>query len=58
MTFYWQQNIISVMKSGKIRRAGVGEKGDACGVLVGKPEGWRQLGSCMLKWILEKQDGG
>jgi hypothetical protein len=41
-------NIISIIKSRRMRWAGLvahmGEKVIACGVLLGKPEGKRQLG--------------
>jgi hypothetical protein len=47
ITFYSSLNIIRMIKS-RMRWAGrvtrIGEKRNACMVLVGKPEGKRQLG--------------
>jgi hypothetical protein len=61
---YRSQSIIRIMKSRRIRWAGhvscVGEKRNACRVLVGKPEGTRPLGRLdiggriILRWILKK----
>jgi hypothetical protein len=51
---YSSPNIISVIKSGKMRWAGhvacMGESRGAYRVLVGKPEGKRQLGRPRHRW--------
>jgi hypothetical protein len=56
-------NIIRMIKSSRIRWAGhvarMGEKRNACTILVGKPEEKRSLGRprrkwARLKWILER----
>jgi hypothetical protein len=60
-------NITRVIESGRIRRpghaAGMGERRGAYRVLLGRPEGKRQLGrhkrrwEVILKWIFKKWDG-
>jgi hypothetical protein len=61
-------DIIRVIKSRRLKWAGhialMGESSRACRVLMGKPEGINHLedpgvdGKIILKWILEKSDGG
>jgi hypothetical protein len=51
---YFSPNIIRVIKSRRLRRAGhvarMGERRGAYGVLVGKPEGRRSLGRPRRRW--------
>jgi hypothetical protein len=53
---YSSPSIIRMIKSRKMRLAGhvarMGEKRNACKILVGKPEGKRSLERSMLRWIL------
>jgi hypothetical protein len=65
---YCSSSIIRITKSRRMRWAGhvarMGEKRNACRLLVGKPEGKRPLedqdvgGWIVLGWILERWDGG
>ena len=51
---YCTPNIVGVIKSRRMRWAGhvarMGERRDVCRVLVGKPEGKRQLGRPRRRW--------
>jgi hypothetical protein len=52
---YYSQNINRMIKSRRMRRAGhvarMGAKRNACGILVGKPEGKRPLGRPRCRWV-------
>jgi hypothetical protein len=52
---YSSPSIIRIIKSRRMRWAGhgarLGEKGDACRILVGKPEGKRPLGRPRRRWV-------
>jgi hypothetical protein len=52
---YSLRSIIRMIKSRRMRWAGhvarVGEKGNACRILVGKPEGSRPLGRRRRRWV-------
>jgi hypothetical protein len=64
---YSSPNAIRVIKPRRMRWAGyvarMGEKRNACRILVGKPEEKRPLGTyklderIILRWILERWDG-
>jgi hypothetical protein len=51
---YSSQNIVGIIKSRRMKWAGdvthMGEKWNAYGILVGKPEGKRPLGRIRRKW--------
>jgi hypothetical protein len=52
---YFSSNIIRMIKSRRMRWAGhvvgMGEKRNVCRILVGKPEGKRQLGRPRRRWV-------
>jgi hypothetical protein len=52
---YSSPSIIRIMKAMRMRLSGhvalMGEKGNACRLLVGKPEGRRPLGRPTRKWL-------
>jgi hypothetical protein len=64
---YFSPSIMRMIKSRRMRWtghvAGMGQKRNACRILVGKPEGERPAGRpglrgrIILKWILERKDG-